>query len=165
VANPLAGQIIRASDVISPIVVIKSATEVVNNSTAYQNDDELFYAMTAGYIYNVAAIISVTGPTAADIKTAWSFSGTLNDSTRNVIGPDSGSTSSSSTSVALQPHAITTTHVYGTNAGASWIREELYLDVLTAGTLQLTWAQSTATASDTSVLAASRLLVTRFATS
>jgi hypothetical protein len=144
---------------ITPFYVFKAATENLISSTSMQNDDELFVNLKAGKIYSVEAIVSVVGDPAADIKTQWTFSGTLANSTKNVIGPASSTTTPSDTSILMRPFGVTTAVTYGTSATAGWIRENLYLEVLTDGVLQFQWAQGTSTAVNTQVLSASRMIV------
>ena len=147
--------VIDAIQATQPTLVIKGVTEAVS-STTLQDDNELFCTLRAGMKYRVMLIASVTGTD--DFKANWTFSGTLSTSTKNSIGPAASITTAGDTTVAMQPHAITTQHVYGCLAGAVWVLEELYLDVATDGVLQFQWAAN-GSAVSTSVLAASRLYV------
>lgn len=154
----LAGEDILASDVVLPTVVVKAVTESVTSNAVLQNDDELFCTLAVG-IYEITAIISYSGATGADLQTNWTFSGTTTTNTKNLMGPELAVTSGAATLMVMQPKALTTLQQYGSTAGATWLQERLYLVVSVGGTLQFQWAQVLSTASATSVLSASRLII------
>ena len=152
-----AGEDILASDIIDPTVVYKAASEVVNNSSALQNDDELFVALAIG-LWRIEAIISHTSAnTTPDIKTNWTFSGTVGNNTKNCVGGNLAT----ATTMEMTNLAYNTFNNYGSQTTSQFIREEIFLEVTAAGTLQLQWAQNTATAVNTTVQSASRLYVTQ----
>lgn len=156
-----AGEDILASDIIDPTLVYKNATETVNNNATLQNDDELFVTLGVG-LWRVEALIAQISVSATpDLKTNWTFSGTVGNNTKNCMGPTSANTVATATTPDLQNHALTTSHTYGSTTNSSFIKEEVYVEVTVAGTLQFQWAQGTATASDTQVQSASRLYVTQ----
>jgi len=128
------------------------------NTTTMTNDTQLFVVLGAGNIYTVDTTIHVSGPTAADFKMNWTFSGTLNYSARSVFGPHASvADDTNMTAIINYASALATAIPYGTDGGhVSVIRESLYLDVNTAGVLQLMGAQVTANVSTTAMTKSSR---------
>lgn len=156
----LAGELINAADIIDTKIVFKAATESITNNATLQNDDDLFATLASGIIYRVEAFVAYTS-TVRPIVAAWTYSGTLNNSTRQCNGPNTTDTNIASTSPAFQNRAITTPHTYGPLTASGFFREDLYLDVATGGTIQLQWRQGTADAAATQVLTGSRLYITQ----
>lgn len=156
----LAGELVNAADIIDTKIVFKPATESITSNATLQNDDDLFVALAAGTIYRVEAFVAYTS-TVVGLVAAWTYSGTLNNSTRQCNGPNTTDTNVASTSPAFQNRAIGTAHTYGPVTGSGFFREDLYLDVQTAGTLQLQWRQNASNAAATQVLTGARLYITQ----
>jgi hypothetical protein len=140
----------------------KLSNESVTNSVAMQDDDELSVALGVG-VWRVEAFLHASGPAAADIQTAWTFSGATNGTNRACIGPGVGTASAiNGAAVRTSVHALTTAVPYGVDGSVtSAIHEDLYLIVTTAGTLRLQWAQATANATASVMASGSRLYATR----
>lgn len=161
--NPVAGQLIRASDVVRTEYIYKPSAQSVTSSTTVANDVDLVVALDVGQ-WRVELIGNYTGIAsgAGDIKTAWTFSGTLGSQFgRYGTGPDPGSTGATSTSISSTARALATAIIYGTiDTPTAVFKEDLFLDVQVAGTLQLQWAQGTSAATATNLTAGSRLFIT-----
>ena len=130
----------------------KTADETVNNSTTLQNDDHISIAVEANAFYALEAVFFLISGTTPDFKFLF-------------VGP---------AGVAIDGlvHFVTTTFVAGfTEAAAVPIlttgaNEVAFLTGLvdtagTAGALTLQWAQNTANASDTKLLAGTWVRLTK----
>jgi hypothetical protein len=160
----LAGEDILASDVVIPKYVMKAAGEVVNNSAALQNDNDLLAALPVGQ-YKIELFVHYTTNTAADFQCAWTATGTINSLGRTVMGGGTSMTSVTDSTLRFQGLALGTANlVSGNTTSANIVREDLLVDVVAAGTLQFQWAQGTANASDTTVTSASRMIITKVET-
>lgn len=141
----------------------KPGTETVTSSTTVQNDDDFVWVLPPG-TYRVEAFLHAGGATAGDIKTAWTFSGTLGASGRSCVGPQVGTADVGVTSMRSSGHVITTEVPYGTDATlATVIHEDLFLEVTASGTLRLQWAQVASSGTGTTLSGASRVYVSRVA--
>lgn len=144
----------------------KSANEVVNNSGALQNDDHLLQALGASQTWMFEAHIICQGPDAADIKIAFTVpsGATL---TWSAIGPATGATGGGAASTIVDYVSVSgTAATFGTDGNPKTLAIHVRGMVRTAGTtgnLQLQWAQSAATANDTTVYTDSWLLALRVA--
>ena len=137
--------------------VRKTADEIVNNSTTLQNDDALLAALAANEVVAFQCAIHLTSGVTPDIKVAftvpsgatlrWGMVGNADPSINQTsVGASGTGILAQTAGVALPGHILLSgTVVNGANAG----------------NLQLQWAQNTADASDTTVLANSWLLVIR----
>ena len=134
----------------------KTANEIVNNSTTLQNDDTLLAALAASEVVAFECALHVTSGTAPDIKFAFTVpsGATLR---WGIIGPDItvNQTSNGESGSAL------TLFTAGVTLAGQIILLGTVVNSTTAGNLQLQWAQNTADASDTTVLANSWLKVWR----
>ena len=152
---PLAGQKVRASDIVRLQVISKSATESVNNAgsgTTLQNDDELTTAaLEVGKSYRIMVHLDVTGAAAADIKGAWSWTGTATKTSRQVMGPQVGTADATVTSMRAAGHGLASAISYGVDgSAASYAFELVRLEEITvAGTLTYQWAQQSGSATNT----------------
>ena len=144
-----------------PTIVRKTANETVNNSSVLQNDDHLLKALAANEVWLFEAVLWYTSGATPDIKLAWTVpaGATLAWSTLNGVNAAGASweggaaESTSGTARDFASGAGTRlTHVVGYVANGA-----------TAGNLQLQWAQNTANASDTIMLANSILRATLLA--
>lgn len=130
-----------------PKIKIKVADETVNNSATLQNDDELLFPVSASTNYILRGrIVFNTGAT-PDIKIGWTGpTGFTMD--YSVLGFSGGA--------AFSANRFSET---GTpEVDGAGVADEFFLDGIvkistTAGTLQFQWAQNTANASNTLVMA------------
>lgn len=159
----LAGEKVRASDIRTVRVISKAGTESVTSSTTLQDDDDLVVALEAGKSYRVTLILTVSsgGAEAADIKVAWSFTGTATKAVRSLFGPETAMTDATATLMRWSATALTSSVTYGIDAGAATaIVEDVVLEDLTvAGTLQLQWAQNSSSGTATTLSNSSRIIV------
>lgn len=162
-SNPTAGQLVRASDVVHTGFIYKPTSQAVTSSTTLINDADLFTFLDVGQ-WRVELIGNYTGIStgAGDVKTAWTFSGILGASFgRYGTGPNPASTDPTATSVSSTARALATAIIYGAiDTPTAAFKEDLFLDVTTAGTLQLQWAQGTSSATPSNLTAGSRLFIT-----
>ena len=135
-------------------VITKSVDETVNNSVTLQNDDEMLAALSASTRYWFVCVVSVDSSGIADFKVAFTVptGATVH---YNTVYPNTASvltfaqSNASAGTIALQGLGA------GTPSGNLIVG---YVNVgTTAGNLQLQWAQDTATAVNTTVLANSYL--------
>lgn len=158
-ALPYAGDIIDAADTRKGwTFVIKKAANENSTSTTLQDDDDLAAALAVG-LWRVEIALTATGATGNDIKTAWSNTGTMTI-VRSCIGPNLSTTSTDDGGILSKAVTSTSSVSYGLTSGNHYIREELYCDVTVAGTLQLQWAQNTATGT-TTLSSSSRMFITQ----
>lgn len=159
-ALPLAGQIIRASDVSNYVgkYLYKSVTETVTNSAAAQNDDDFFFTAPVG-TYRIKLKAHASSSTSVQgVALNWTFSGTLTNTGRECIGPGTATVNTTATVttagsgiIRSTAHGVGTSIPYGIITGtSSVITEDLIFTVTVAGVMQLQWAQNTAAAATTS---------------
>ena len=130
---------------VAPLAVIKGADETVTNSTALQNDNELFVtcAANATYVFDCYLDFEGAAVTTGDIQWQWS---TPSGATLRyqpiyaVVG--SGLAISAGTTVTGATTVSAGTNGSGSLRGAS-MNGTLVMGS-TAGNLQLKWAQNTA---------------------
>lgn len=161
---PVAGELIRASDV-TRLEAVKTATESVTSSTTLQNDDELLLSVLANTTYFVFGLLFYDGATAGDFKFSWTGpSGYAFDFSAPILG--TGTTSAvvdGGATNTLNMTAFTEADTVGAGAaGAGTTIAITITGVLivggTAGTFQLQWAQFGSSATATRVFAPSCLL-------
>lgn len=162
-SNPVAGQLIRASDIVHTEFIYKAVTQGVTSSTVLVNDNDFLVTLPVGqsrveFIGNSTGISTGAG----DLKIAWTFSGTLGTSFgRYGTGPAPGSVDPTNTSVSSTARSLATTIIYGTiDTPTVGFKEDLYLDVTVAGVLQLQFAQGTSAATASNMSAGSRMFIT-----
>lgn len=143
-----------------PIFARKTVTETVNNSAALQNDDALFVSVAANTVYHFEGRITHNSGTTPDFKADWTYPAGLTMAySRLGVGLAGGGNVhllfvSDQTTVILDD---------GFAADRSFMMWGLVIVAGTAGTLQFRWAQNTANASNTNVLAGSYLKLTKVA--
>lgn len=144
--------------------IVKATNESVVNATL-QNDNDLLFALAANAVYEVEAFLIVTGPTAADIQTAWTVPSGATGS-RLCMGPTptaAAFTGQEQTQARMSAHGWGTAVTYSIETSAVALVERGPVATTTAGTLTLRWAQVTTNATATVVGANSYLKVTRIA--
>lgn len=141
----------------------KTANEVVNNSTTFQNDDHISFTVAANGWYALEGYFVYTSPGTADIKFNWTGpAGTslfwtnfaVNTAALaeynvvveglNAAGSARGVGGNDATTMSMQPKGVVVVSS-------------------TAGTFQLQWAQNAAVASATTMLAGSWAKLTKIA--
>ncbi len=131
-------------------LIVKKVTEVVNNSTTIQSDDEFTKTLQPGtYVFN--AFLLLAGAAASDFKMTFSFGGTSTSAGYNTMA-------SQYLTIALDSNVNQVT--------ATWpnaLAVHGYLVVTVAGTFELKWAQNTAVVENTSVLKGSYLEIRKSA--
>ena len=132
------------------LVAIKAADETVNNSTVLQDDNELTLAVEANTIYKCLVYLRFTSSAVADFKRAFTVpAGATLSLTQlvNAAGADP---------TAVEIDGTGTAAYSGFGAPIMVWPVVGFLSVAgTAGSLTLQWAQNTAEATDTKVLAGS----------
>jgi len=120
-----------------------SSDQFLSNSTVLRDDAQLFIPLVASKIYHFDAIIGFSGPSAADVKFAftvpagatlrWAVSGSINIGVSDTIVPGSIiTTSGGAISMGINP------------TGRSVRLEGVVINGSTEGNLQLQWAQNVA---------------------
>lgn len=149
----------------------KSATQSVTNSTTYV-DDVTFQATVPVGTYVADLYGSASGPSGADFKCRWAFSGTLGSTGRFEYGPGLNTTHAPATAAAATTVGVTRATVdlytadgrYGTDgSNPSAIHEHFYLEVSASGLLKFQWAQDNANASPTNLASTSHMILQRLA--
>ena len=136
-------------------VIRKSADQIVNNSTTLVNDTHLFFAVGANEVWWFSIFLRTKSGTTPDFK--WAFT-----------APDGATiTSGACCGVGGSPvnelSGLTGFNFGGTGANAVKDWWNIAIIAGTAGNIQFQWAQNTADASDTKVLANSCIIAHRLA--
>lgn len=143
----------------TPISVVKTANQIVNNSTVLVNDAMLLVPLpAASTYYELSALVRYTSSVAADIK----FAFTVPAGTTGYIGGPGMTTAAAGQTATSDWEAVTIPAVrpYGGAGGATFTLTKVRAIVLTAattGNARLQWAQNTADATNTTVFAFSSL--------
>jgi hypothetical protein len=161
---PAAGAKLRASVLSAlmaermPITARKTTNETVNAVGALQNDDELFVAVEASCVYHMELRISYTSGTTPDLKLGWTYpTGT----TIRWSGVDADSAGAIRTTGNLLETSIPVICGSGGDLNAAYTG--MVITGVNAGTLQLQWAQNSATGSNSTVYNGSFLTIKRVA--
>lgn len=152
-----AGTVATAAAANSIVGLSAFKTSGQNSSSAtLANDNELFLdfaTLNVGRTYQVNVFINCIGPTAGDIKVAYTRTGTLtNVGSRAVLGPQTGTTDGTNTAVRMNMgFALTTAVPYGLDGALNniFLYETFALRIDVAGRLQLQWAQNAASGTTT----------------
>jgi hypothetical protein len=152
-----AGRIPTASEVAAlvPIYAVKVTDETIISNATFQNDDVLFVSVSAGYTYELEAVIHHQSNTTPDIKFQWTV-----PSGATIVWAHMGTV----TNFAATYYTTASVSVLDGNGGnASSLVKGIVTVGATSGTLQLQWAQITSNASNTIVRAGSYLKLVRAA--
>ena len=152
-----AGQKLTASALqrIVPLAAYKAADEIVNNSSTFQNDDDLFLSLEANAVYEGHLHLLYNSGSTPDLKYQFTKPSGCTLVDWSFIGYNTGGTL-----------------VYGFGGEAISIAgngSKLVADAwglittTSAGVLQMQWAQNTTNASDSTLMAGSYLLCQRLA--
>lgn len=148
--------------------VHKTADESVASSTTLQNDNHLLVSVLANSEYEIIVRIAVNGAASSDFKMAWTLPAGCTGQ-RFSSGP---AVSSATSTADTTTRASGLTNSFGTeiNYGVfstgqlSFVEEILYVVTSgTAGTVQMRWAQNASSATATTVVAGSYIVVRRTA--
>lgn len=138
--------------------VIKSALQNVISSTVLVNDTDLFVDLDAGRTYEVELNIGCSGDPTADIKVAYTTTGTITLAAfRTCFGPALATTNIADTTFRTGQAALATAVPYGVTASVGKAWETFIVSCTVAGRLQMQWAQNASVAVNTVVAAQSWL--------
>jgi hypothetical protein len=139
--------------------VRKTATEIVNNSTTFQDDNELFFPVRASEVWDIEAAIGYTSGGAADYKWQFSVPGTGSSGSGLVHRIIISGTTVQDDVIDWLPNLNGS--VVGALGGATNAAFHIRMLVVVGdadGNLTYQWAQNSATLSDTETLAGSWLI-------
>lgn len=163
----LAGDDITAGLLTSmlPIIKPKAVTEPVTASTAMQNDDELFSAVSANATYSVMLHLFHDAATAADITIGWAGPAGATMNWGAVVAHVNETSSGTVANVSMQTRIISEVQDIGGGAstGTYSVVHGTLITSSTAGTLNFQWAQRVSSATPTNVRAGSMLILHRSA--
>lgn len=141
--------------------VIKASNESVTSSTTLQDDDELFFSVTANTDYWMVCLILYQASTAGDLKGTWSApSGSTLDWVSDALG---SSATASIGSVSRTHQTLATTGQpggFGAFDGVAICKGLLSIGS-TAGTFRFRWAQLASDATATQVRSGSMVTLRR----
>jgi hypothetical protein len=125
--------------------VLKSATETVNNSAVFQDDDVISFPVVANKMYYFKCWLLITSGTTPDFKYQWTGPGGAG---MDFLACDQINTAGN----AITYRNIATSHTVNGAAAyqAYWMEGTVYVGA-NAGNITLQWAQNTANASNTEV--------------
>lgn len=168
-----AGQLITASqmNLLAPILVSKSTTQSVTNSATLVNDNDIVFTFVANQTVHVQAhLVAQASSAAPGLRLAWAVTGTVgavvSAAGRMVMGsPDSGTPAPDAMSVQMRAFALATNNANLMNTANSnyYLQENLLISTgASGGTLQLQFAQFTATAAQSTSLMAGTFAIARY---
>lgn len=138
----------------NPLIVVKTADEVVYNSTTLQNDDHLFFDVGANEVWFVEWHIRLLSGTTPGWK--WAVTAPSGTTCYSYNWGQIGALTAAGTIAGTA--CGTAISVDGTEASALFVGFSRIITGSTAGRVQLQWAQNTANASNTIVYANSYLI-------
>ena len=151
---------LAVADILVPVVVRKTANQIVNNSNVLVNDTHLLYAIAASEEWVYQFVLYITGNVAAGLKAAitvpalctlrWGFS-SAQAAGGVAVMPVVQTISGNSSSVEVD------------GTPAAHIIELWVLNGANAGSVQLQWAQQAAHGSDLTVYQGSHLVAHQLA--
>jgi hypothetical protein len=162
------GEVLTATELnrsVNPLVAIKTANEIVNNSDTVQDDDELVITPETNSTYMVQCFLIYSSTTATpDIKFGFSFPVGANFSWAP-IGVTPANANQDATNQAGYIRSVLTTSTATRTVGTMATAEPLVAAPIglltmgsTGGDLTLQWAQSTATVENTTLRAGSYIV-------
>lgn len=144
--------------------VYKSADEVVNNSSALQNDNLLLFAIAASEVWNFETHIFWDGATNSDAKFAFTVPAAATIRIWHGQGTDASGGANSQDTTYTGSGTVCGDH---TGQGVGTIRHMsvsgYVINGANAGNVQLQWAQVTAQNTDTTVRQGSWIRATKMA--
>lgn len=139
------------------VVKKKNSNETVNSSSALQNDDDIFWSVSANAQYLLEMLLIYNSGTTPDIKFA--FTGPASFTMTWIV---TGFDTAGSFVFGNIDSESTVRSLGGTAADVAATARGIVTIAGTAGTLQLQWAQATSNASNTVLKAGSWGALTRF---
>lgn len=149
-----------------PTLIIKTVDESVNNSSAYQDDDELFCYLQPYSLLEVEIVLFVDGVNAtADFKVKWDLTGDIRVlANRGCFGAGTSATDlSNSNAIACGMKTYNQDGQYGSvSVGSNVVNEKMvFRTEKSGGKLQLQWAQINAEATNLYLLEGSYMKITK----
>jgi hypothetical protein len=154
-------------------IVRKTADETVNNSKVLQNDDHLLLAIAANEVWLVELVLLIQSVSAgSDFKCGWAYPAGCSIYWGAVAAHKDATevsdwTTAQDTYVSYAANALLTAASTRSSPGMAGIYgiilKAIVINGATAGNLNFQWAQVTATAEDTKVLANSCLIAHKLA--
>ena len=147
----------------TPYSLLLSSTQSLTSSTTLQGGFSIAgLVANAYYVAHVNAVVG--GNSGGDVKAAWSYSGTLANSSRFFCAPQAATTDHTNT--AVHRRAVSsdiTTELAGGLDGSTdmWLEDKVIIKTSTTGTLAWKWAQNTSNASQTVVKTGSSIVLTQ----
>jgi len=151
-----AGQIILADDInnLVPRQARKTSDETVNNSAAFQNDNDLLLSVVANATYSLEGLLLFNSGATPDIKFQWTYPTGL--TMRWGIG------GVVTTFAVFNMTEVSVPVLDGTGVATGAYVDGTVIVSSTAGTLQLQWAQNTSNATATQLLQNSYVQASKF---
>jgi hypothetical protein len=146
---------------IRTLTIRKTADEIVNNSAVFQNDNDFFFDVAANEIWAFHLGMRVTSNTTADIKFQWTVPSGMTGRWWGLYQNGDGTLNVSAKTADLLTSPFTIPWGGVSEGFINW--RGIAVVSTTAGTLQLQWAQATATVVDTKIFADSFLIAQRVA--
>lgn len=139
---------------IRPVSATKTNDETIISNATLQNDDELFVALAASTIYDFRLDLFYNSGATPDLKIGWTFptGTTMRYALHGYFG------------AVVQSFYLIQTDMGildGTAGNFAATAEGTVITSTTAGTLQFQWSQNTLTASNSTVLTGSSLVLRR----
>ena len=144
----------------TPLIVRKTSDETINNDDTLQNDDELLFAVAANEVWAFEINIYYESDFTPDIKLAVTFP---NGATVVWQAPSGYDTSSMENKIKRISGASGSATFIADDKKSLIVMKGIIANGATAGNLQLQWAQGTATAVDTKMLANSHIIARKLA--
>jgi hypothetical protein len=138
---------------INDLVVRKTADQVRNNSSTLNPDNHLLLSLDIG-TWEIETHLSFGGPTAADFRMDYTFSGTFSTHRRYTLGPAGSGNDNANTIVILGSQAaFNAAEQYAADiiTPVGHINEKIFAVVRAAGSLRVRWGQNTGVVGDTTV--------------
>jgi hypothetical protein len=146
---------------IRTLTIRKPADEIVNNSAVYQNDNDFFFSVAANEVWAFQLGMRVTSNTTADIKFQWTVPSGMTGRWWGLYQNGDGTLVVSAKTADLITSPFTIPWGGVSEGFINW--SGTAVNSSTAGTLQLQWAQGTATVVDTKIMQDSFLQAQRVA--
>lgn len=168
-----AGQLITSNqmNLLAPLLTSKAVNQSVTNSATLVNDNDIVFTFVANQTVMVECYLGVFATTnVPGIGVAWGATGTITGVSRSGLGspkPPNTTVFTTTMQTFLSPGSnLTATFNIGADTNSSF--PTMYQDRLllttgaSGGTLQLKWAQATATAATTTTVAAGSYAIARY---
>jgi hypothetical protein len=145
----------------------KVGNQDFTNTTVLADVTGMSFTAEAGAVYKIECRFAIGGPTAADVRLAWSVpAGAI--MARNILAAAAGVADNASTSMVNIRRGAATQQIGGTSGGVTndftgWWEDTILTMDVTGGTVKLQGAQGTANVTPTRFQGDSYMIVTRIA--